>query len=800
MRQKRKKLNHLMALTLIMVLMTGMIPSFALSTSNEHKVISSEALKDVYVTGASEGRILFYDDENLYGYLDYDGNPVIKAQYTYAGLFYDGVAEVTMDDEDVYINTSGDVLFYESDIAKQFDEDTYGPDIYAFSDGLARVETYDSVGFINKQGKFVIPMGKYSSGSDFNDGIARVTDEDYNSFFINKSQEKLFDTNDDYSYGSFVNERSVFYDYGNDQYGVIDENGNIVVKASLDYANDYVGEFALYKEIGKYGVVNKKGEFVLPPTFKDAIISPDGYVAGYDGVYTVFLDSNMQPLNKVIGDNLYNMYDNVYIDSNNDGYTFEDLSGKVLGTFDDYYHLGDYIFELSEGRLLDTSSVSKQVAVDSDLKINTDYDFIYVNNQGEEVIKLKGYDSAEPFSEGLAVVEKNGKFGYINTLGEVVIPLRYISAESFYEGRASVETPSDYLTIDKVGKVIESSYDTVEIDDPSEFVVISEGYYGDAGVANKKTNEIVLDMKYYSVDAVGEGLFELSDDNYNSGFFNANTGVIVEPIFDYVYIQPENNLVLVQDESGLYGAFNTEGEVIIEPSYDYITVNEGGTFELEKDYQYGIANSEGEVIIKPEFDTIYTDEVTKDINAYTTYLSGEEHILVYNTKTKETISDSLTGTVVATHEDFIVLSTDDGKTQVAKLDGEVIFEAGDYFVESVNGYLHFEDSAGMDYLVDSEGKAYLKDNKYDDLHLPVQDGHVIYSLNNEFGLINLQGEVVTKQMYSNVSFIESGIMAFYHEDAFGYVNLKGENIIEPGYYDFLYYFTEDLGLVVKAVK
>lgn len=48
------------------------------------------------------------------------------------------------------------------------------------------------------------------------------------------------------------------------------------------------------------------------------------------------------------------------------------------------------------------------------------------------------YDELYPFSEGLAAVKKNDKFGFINTQGELVIPCQYQYAGSFKEGLACV--------------------------------------------------------------------------------------------------------------------------------------------------------------------------------------------------------------------------------------------------------------------------------------------------------------------------------------------------------------------------
>ena len=60
------------------------------------------------------------------------------------------------------------------------------------------------------------------------------------------------------------------------------------------------------------------------------------------------------------------------------------------------------------------------------VELNGKYGFI--NEEGEEVIPLK-YDNAGNFSEGLAEVKLNGKWGLVNTKGEEVVPPEYTSIE-----------------------------------------------------------------------------------------------------------------------------------------------------------------------------------------------------------------------------------------------------------------------------------------------------------------------------------------------------------------------------------
>ena len=66
--------------------------------------------------------------------------------------------------------------------------------------------------------------------------------------------------------------------------------------------------------------------------------------------------------------------------------------------------------------------------------------------QYEQIIAPQ-YEDAEFFNEGLAAVEKNGKWGYIDETGAVVIPFRFDTAGNFSEGLALV------------GEYVENEYD-----------------------------------------------------------------------------------------------------------------------------------------------------------------------------------------------------------------------------------------------------------------------------------------------------------------------------------------------------
>lgn len=107
-----------------------------------------------------------------------------------------------------------------------------------------------------------------------------------------------------------------------------------------------------------------------------------------------------------------------------------------------------------------------------------------LNPQGKLVIPMQfdevryvNYDIFG-FDQGLALVAKNGKYGYIDKTGKTVIPFKYDFVGVFAEGLAPIrigntgdETQQKWGFIDKTGKqVIPAIYDSLEGDG-------GDGYY-----------------------------------------------------------------------------------------------------------------------------------------------------------------------------------------------------------------------------------------------------------------------------------------------------------------------------------
>jgi hypothetical protein len=86
---------------------------------------------------------------------------------------------------------------------------------------------------------------------------------------------------------------------------------------------------------------------------------------------------------------------------------------------------------------------------------NNGYKYSYINTKGKLVAKpfaIHFYDRLPDFSsEGITIVRRGEKFGYVNMEGEWLIPPWYEDAGTFYYGLAGVEIGGQGRTIDPTG-------------------------------------------------------------------------------------------------------------------------------------------------------------------------------------------------------------------------------------------------------------------------------------------------------------------------------------------------------------
>ena len=94
---------------------------------------------------------------------------------------------------------------------------------------------------------------------------------------------------------------------------------------------------------------------------------------------------------------------------------------------------------------------SGKVVIEPQFDIESEWDKLYRSRSGA-------------FSEGLALVKKDGKWGFIDKNGKMVIEPQFDDAGDFSEGIAKVEKDGKWGYLGKNGKmVIEPQFDYVDL-------------------------------------------------------------------------------------------------------------------------------------------------------------------------------------------------------------------------------------------------------------------------------------------------------------------------------------------------
>lgn len=259
-------------------------------------------------------------------------------------------------------------------------------------------------GYIDAKGKLVI-VANYSMAYAYSCGWAYVLDGTEPMFLDTKGKRAKSGSADRYD-PFFYNNRVTFYD--GKLCGKKDNSFNVIVRADYDdlgITSD--NGYCWYKEEGesRFGYMDKDGKKVIAADFDLA----DNFA---DGMAVVGVSKNGEMRYGVI---------------NPKGDYLIDLGKKPLTN-------------LGEGRIAYQNPTNNK--------------FGMMDKSGNEIID--GYDAINPFSCGLAWVQKNGKCGYIDIRGNEAIDLRYATAMPFYDNVAWVKKNSDadarFELIDKKGE------------------------------------------------------------------------------------------------------------------------------------------------------------------------------------------------------------------------------------------------------------------------------------------------------------------------------------------------------------
>ncbi len=333
--------------------------------------------------------------------------------------------------------------------------------------------------------------------------------------------------------------------------GYMNKDGVVIIDYQFDDAQDFNQGRAVVQQNGKFGLINTTGAYVLPPKFKDIGSFAQGvfYAEDEEGFKYYSLDGELA-------------FDEVF----DQAFTFEDGLARV--------NQGDVVgFIRRDGTF-------KIKTAEGDLRRYNDSLFVWELQDSMNLVDTEMnpyfdnfYRKIGTLHENRTIVEKEGKYGYINRAAALVIPLKfdpysnYFQFAQFNNGHARVQRQSKFALIDSVGG-------------------------------------LVLPAIFQQIGAFGPLIPVTKGEKW--GYTDRSVHLQIDYQYDYAYAF-EDSIARVEND-GFMGAIDLNGEVVIPLIYKQLKRLNNELFIFQKNGKEGVVTIAGEEIIPNDYKRIYEIE------------------------------------------------------------------------------------------------------------------------------------------------------------------------------------------------
>ncbi len=217
------------------------------------------------------------------------------------------------------------------------------------------------------------------------------------------------------------------------------------------------------------------------------------------------------------------------------------------------------------------------------------------------------FDDIFPFVGDTAIVKKDGKYGCVNRRGTMTIPCLYDKSINFFRGVAVVERDGKMGAINEQGEVIVPIEYTILGDfscvGPTLLLAVKDRLMG---VIDKNNNTIVPFDNDYDDIFPAFGMITLSK-NKKKGVYNHKGEQIVPFEYDDIQHPSMTDNTINVCKNGKWGVLNKKGEEICPPRYDKID-SYGfacGRLAVCRNGKWGFLNRKGREVIECIYDKVY---------------------------------------------------------------------------------------------------------------------------------------------------------------------------------------------------
>jgi len=207
------------------------------------------------------------------------------------------------------------------------------------------------------------------------------------------------------------------------------------------------------------------------------------------------------------------------------------------------------------------------------------------------------------FSNGLVPLRQGKKWGYLNTLGQVAIPIQYDKVTEFNGGFASAEMGGKFMVLDTEGEEYPvNDASVVDVKSFAENLAPYKSSNGKVGFINE-TGDIAIPAQYLAVGYFSGGLAWARAVSDKIGYINTNGEWIIQPRFEVAKsydAETDRARIRLEDKMGFV---NRQGEVLYIEAEDVGDFSNGLCWGRMSD-KIGFFNKNGEWVIAPQFEAV----------------------------------------------------------------------------------------------------------------------------------------------------------------------------------------------------
>lgn len=373
--------------------------------------------------------------------------------------------------------------------------------------------------------------------------------------------------------------------------------------------------------------------------------------------------------------------------------------------------------------------------------------FLYIddNNQrsfidkfGKTIIKANpDMNFTSSFHQGVAIAASaDGKEGLVNTKAEWVLKPKYSTIFDFENGLAIVN-----------GGTIDEFYFGVIDVTGREVIPVSKGSVSKAQIGDADTKYLrsifdnrgdVLKMAIY--DKYGKTIIPMAEQNISVDASNS-MGMLCRKDFGCVFLDKNYNQLsqIIYDED--------------TPSLAFDFISDGDAIIVKRNGRYGYVDSNGKEIIKAEYD--FVDKFDLGVAV----VQSNERFYLINRSNQR---------IAPTYQE-LSRGADGVDFFIAKQNGKygAITRANNIIIPFAYDDLKFVWSGGFD---------------AEKMDFYFVDGVVAYRMNDLWGLMDVDGKIISEPQYQVVHNYQDGVIAVKKNGKWGFVD-KSNNVILDFIYD-----------------